>query len=138
MDALQILDNAIAQINSLRNASLFQGKDAIQGGEKVKGIAMNALLKIKARQSSIENLKRISFGNEDACRYMVSLDGYGSMMSSLNNTYQAGVQMVINLLQQERDLRAEQMENKRLDMSLKYSRIAIAISILSLLVALFK
>lgn len=142
MDAIQILDNAIAEINSMRNISLCQGRDAIRKGEEVKTIARRALIQIGSSKQELDNLNRISFGDDFVCRQIASDSGIGTMITSITQTYQNGLQTVINLLKQERDLRAEQLETKRQNQSLKYSKIAIAVAIISLivsvLVALFK
>ena len=138
MDAIQILDKAIAEINSMRNISLYQGRDAVKGGEEIKSIARRALMQIGATQQVLDNLNRISFGDDFLGRHIASDAGIGAMVAGLTQTYQNGLQMVVNLLQQQRDLRVERMENNRQDLSLKYSKIAIAVSILSLLAALFK
>lgn len=142
MDAIHILDNAIAEINSVRNISLCQGRDAIRKGEEVKAIARRALIQIGSSKQELDNLNRISFGDDFVCRQIASDSGIGTMITSITQTYQNGLQTVINLLKQERDLRAEQLETKRQNQSLKYSKIAIAVAIISLivsvLVALFK
>lgn len=142
MDAIHILDNAIAEINSVRNISLCQGRDAIRKGEEVKAIATRALIQIGSSKQELDNLNRISFGDDFVCRQIASDSGIGTMITSITQTYQNGLQTVINLLKQERDLRAEQLETKRQNQSLKYSKIAIAVAIISLivsvLVALFK
>ena len=142
MDAIHILDNAIAEINSMRNISLCQGRDAIRKGEEVKTIARRALIQIGSSKQELDNLNRISFGDDFVCRRIASDSGIGTMITSITQTYQNGLHTVINLLKQERDLRAEQLETKRQNQSLKYSKIAIAVAIISLivsvLVALFK
>lgn len=142
MDAIHILDNAIAEINSMRNISLCQGRDAIRKGEEVKTIARRALIQIGSSKQELDNLNRISFGDDFVCRQIASDSGIGTMITSITQTYQNGLHTVINLLKQERDLRAEQLETKRQNQSLKYSKIAIAVAIISLivsvLVALFK
>ena len=142
MNAIHILDNAIAEINSVRNISLCQGRDAIRKGEEVKAIARRALIQIGSSKQELDNLNRISFGDDFVCRQIASDSGIGTMITSITQTYQNGLQTVINLLKQERDLRAEQLETKRQNQSLKYSKIAIAVAIISLivsvLVALFK
>jgi uncharacterized membrane protein len=58
-------------------------------------------------------------------------------MSRHNEIYQTGVQMIVGLLKQERDLRAERMETERQNQSLRYSKTAIIISIISLIVSVF-
>ncbi|MBE6230493.1 MAG: hypothetical protein E7119_07925 [Bacteroidales bacterium] len=142
MDAIQILDNAIAEINSVRNISPCQGRDAIRKGEEVKTIARRVLIQIGSSKQELDNLNRISFGDDFVCRQIASDSGIGTMITSITQTYQNGLQTVINLLKQERDLRAEQLETKRQNQSLKYSKIAIAVAMISLivsvLVALFK
>ena len=120
MNAIHILDNAIAEINSVRNISLCQGRDAIRKGEEVKAIARRALIQIGSSKQELDNLNRISFGDDFVCRQIASDSGIGTMITSITQTYQNGLQTVINLLKQERDLRAEQLETKRQNQSLKY------------------
>lgn len=104
MDVIKILDNAISQVNSMRNVSLYQGKDSIQAGEEIKLIARRALIQIGAHQSVIDNLNRISFGDEFACRHIVSDGGIGAMIAGLNSVYGNSLQAVLNILKQEREI----------------------------------
>ena len=80
MDDIQILDKAIAEINSMRNISLCQGRDAVKGGEEIKSIARRALMQIGATQQVLDNLNRISFGDDFILRHIASDAGIGAMV----------------------------------------------------------
>ena len=138
MGAIQVLDNAIVQISSMQNAQVSDAQNVASKGRDIKNIARRALVSAKAQQSSLNALEQVSFESSYTGRLADKMYGFEGMNIGIVQTYQTGVQMVINILRQERDLRVEKMETERQDKSLNLSRIAIIVSVLSLLVALFK
>lgn len=136
MDAIKVLDNAIAQISALQNTSIYQPDDVARYGNNIKGIALNALKQINASQATMQNLYSISFSSSYTSGISHKAFGIEGMRSGLIDTYLTGLKAVIALLKQERDIRAENINNDRQIKALKHSRIAITVSIISLIVSI--
>lgn len=138
MDAIQILDNAIVQISAMQNAQVGDTHNVVSRGQKIKSIARKALTNVNAHQSVLDALEQISFESGYTGHFADKMYGIEGMFIGIQQTYQTGVKMVIQLLTQERDARAKMKDNDRSDKALLVSILALIVAVLSLLVALYK
>lgn len=138
MDAIQILDIAIAKVSAMQNAQDCDASGMIKRSQEVKSIARKALVDVNASQSMLNALEQISFESGYTGHFADKMYGIEGMFIGIQQTYQTGVKMVIQLLTQERDARTKKKENDRSDKALLVSILALIVAVLSLLVALFK
>lgn len=151
-DSIKILNSAIAHIQAQSNTLILNPQDAIREGNELKHYAIQTLKEVNASQAAFFAIKNVSFGSSFMEHFGVQAFGHTHAQDQNQKMYTQGVNALITILQQERDLRKQQLDEEAQEIVLEEQRksnriqkrafwcsiIATIISLVALIVAICK
>ena len=144
------LENAIAHITSELSYSNIDGREVKKHGDSLKSSAIAVIKEISGSEHAQRAISNISFVSKYTSNQAAFFGNYESRVEDIANTYRQGVQVMLNILNQEKarihkeqqdeeqKTNAEaQAESNRLQReSIKWAKIAAIVGIVSIIVSI--